>query len=79
MPAATPNELRASVVRMLALGLDMDLIIAVSGLCEKTIRTINKQWKENGLLRAPDHPVGGRPRLLDIGDLWVSLFKTDGV
>lgn len=74
MPAAIVDELRQSIVRMLALGIDRSLIEAISGVSERTIRDIKQRWEETGSARAPEHAVGGRPRLLEIGDLWVSAF-----
>ncbi|CAE6459484.1 unnamed protein product [Rhizoctonia solani] len=70
MPKPTPDKIRASVVRMLALDLDLPLILVISGLSEQTIWSIRKRWEEEGLFRARK-PVGvGRPRILDIGDVW---------
>jgi transposase len=71
MPAPTSNDIRQSVVRMLMLGLHTDLIMAVSDLSERTVRDIKKRWVETGSADAPERVVLGRPRLLDVGDLWV--------
>lgn len=74
MPAPTPIALRQTVVRMLALEFDIPLIIAVSGLSERSVRSIRDRWVETGSVRAPEtHGIIGRPRLLDVGDIWVSI------
>lgn len=64
MPAPTPIALRQTVVRMLALEFDIPLIIAVSGLSERSVRSIRDRWVETGSVRAPEtHGIIGRPRL----------------
>ncbi|CAE6531356.1 unnamed protein product [Rhizoctonia solani] len=69
MPRPTPDEIRASVARMLALDLDLPLILIISGLSEQTVCSIRKRWEE-GIYRA-HQPIGvGRPQTLDIGDVW---------
>jgi transposase len=74
MPAPTPDDLRKSVVRMLTFGQDIPMIMAVTDLSETTIREIKQHWEETGSYRRPKtHGVAGRPRLLEVGDVWVSL------
>ncbi|KAG8791555.1 hypothetical protein FRC12_008830 [Ceratobasidium sp. 428] len=71
MPAPTPDEVRACVVRMLTFGYEIPLIMAIADISETTVRLIKKQWEETGSYRRPEtHGVIGRPRLLEVGDLW---------
>lgn len=68
MPAPTPIALRQSVVRMLALEFDIPLIITVSDLSDRTVRSIRQRWVETGSVQGPENRgVVGRPRLLDVG------------
>ncbi|KAG8724625.1 hypothetical protein FRC09_016383 [Ceratobasidium sp. 395] len=45
--------------------------MAIADISETTVRLIKKQWEETGSYRRPEtHGVIGRPRLLEVGDLW---------
>ncbi|KAG8786844.1 hypothetical protein FRC12_016184, partial [Ceratobasidium sp. 428] len=54
MPAPTPDALRECVIRMFALGEELDTVMLLTGLSENTVRTIRRQWEETGSYRRPE-------------------------
>ncbi|CAE6521638.1 unnamed protein product [Rhizoctonia solani] len=77
MPARTPNQIRAIVIRLLDQGHSVPQTAELTGLTEHTIRAIRQEWSDPTLINARK-PSGvlGRPRTLDLGNVW---FMTERI
>ncbi|KAG8680565.1 hypothetical protein FRC09_018144 [Ceratobasidium sp. 395] len=76
MPAPITDEVRACIVRMLTLGYDTPMIMAVADVSKASIKRIRKRWRNTGSYRrAETYGVIGRPRLLEVGDLWYLMDR----
>lgn len=80
MPSRTSDELRATVIRLLVTGRNPGETAELTGLHERTVKSIYSTWEATGSVSGQrDFAIVGRPRKLSLGDVWVNEHISEAI